>query len=466
MPIDDPELLRRYAETGSEEAFAELVRRRIGLVYSVALRHTRDTHRAEDVTQAVFAALARKAGELSRRPVLLGWLYRSAQFAASDAVRVAVRRQTRGQEAHTMQQIASETPDPEWEKLRPVLDEALNEMDERDRDAVLLRYFDNQPFAAIGARLRLSENAARMRVDRALEKLHAALSRRGVTSTAAALGAALAVPAGATVPAGLATSVAGAAMAGAAGAVTAGGTAAGWLTFMGMTKLQLVITGALAVAGATGYVVQGETNAALRQEIAALQAPLPELAALRTENQRLISAQREVEELRRDDVELKRLEQRVVEVKQAGVEKARIERARKQVSLRQSLEAGLREKDRRAQLEVDRMNEEGNALVAAYKQIEERAKAPDLAPDARTFLKQQGERLLAEITAKQREVREFIDNARKAMKAEAAQLPPAPGAGAFELSPGSPEVRRIPGAASVPGRIELAPSPKPGASSP
>lgn len=85
---DESELLRRYADERAEAAFAEIVRRRIELVYSVAWRHTRDAHRAEDVTQAVFTALARKAMELSRRPVLVGWLYRSAQFAASDAVRV------------------------------------------------------------------------------------------------------------------------------------------------------------------------------------------------------------------------------------------------------------------------------------------------------------------------------------------------------------------------------------------
>src|SRR5215216_2464412 len=120
---EDAELLRRYAEEKSEKAFAELVHRRIGLVYSVALRHTHDASCAEEVTQAVFTALARKAGVLARRAVLVGWLYRSAQFAASDAVRAARRRQVREQEAHIMQQIAQEGAEPNWEKLQPVLDE-------------------------------------------------------------------------------------------------------------------------------------------------------------------------------------------------------------------------------------------------------------------------------------------------------------------------------------------------------
>src|SRR5256885_2316272 len=103
---EDSDLLREYASTGSEVAFAELVRRRIGLVYSVALRQTRgDVHRAEDATQAVFADLARKAGELSRRPVLAGWFYRSAQFAAAGLMRAERRRQHREQEAQMMEDV-------------------------------------------------------------------------------------------------------------------------------------------------------------------------------------------------------------------------------------------------------------------------------------------------------------------------------------------------------------------------
>ena len=94
--IEDSELLRRYAEDRSEAAFAELVKRRVGLVYSVAVRQCGgDAHLAEDVTQRVFSDLARKAAELAARPVLSGWLYRSAQFAASDVVRSERRRRCR-----------------------------------------------------------------------------------------------------------------------------------------------------------------------------------------------------------------------------------------------------------------------------------------------------------------------------------------------------------------------------------
>src|SRR5688572_15017061 len=102
--VEDSELLRRYAQTGAQDAFAELVRRRVGLVYSVALRRTHgDRHRAEDATQAVFTDLARKAAALSHLPVLAGWLYRSAQFAAAGLVRAEQRRLAREQEAYLME---------------------------------------------------------------------------------------------------------------------------------------------------------------------------------------------------------------------------------------------------------------------------------------------------------------------------------------------------------------------------
>jgi len=123
-PADD-ELLRRYVSAGSEAAFAELVRRRIGLVYSVALRQTHgDRHRAEDATQAVFTDLARKARALMQRPVLAGWLYRSAQFAAAGLIRAERRRNVHEREAHMMQEILDQDmPRPDWERLRPVLDQ-------------------------------------------------------------------------------------------------------------------------------------------------------------------------------------------------------------------------------------------------------------------------------------------------------------------------------------------------------
>jgi len=265
---DDAELLRRYAEQRSEAAFAELVRRHLNLVYSAAVRLTRgDTHRAEDVVQMVFTDLARKAAALSRRPVLAGWLYTSTHYATAKILRTEQRRQTREQEAQAMHELLSNAaPEADWDRLRPVLDAAMRELDERDREAVLLRFFEGRGFAEVGAKLNLTENAARMRVDRALDKLRVRLSEHGVTSTAAALAVVLASQAVAASPVGLAASVTSTALAGAA----ASGSAWAVLQFIAMNKLQIGIASTVIVAAGTGAVLQQQTNAQLQREIEAL----------------------------------------------------------------------------------------------------------------------------------------------------------------------------------------------------
>jgi RNA polymerase sigma factor (sigma-70 family) len=187
----DSVLLARYAGAGDEAAFAELVRRHLGLVYHVAVRQTGgQAHVAEEVAQVVFTRLARKAGALAGHQALAGWLHTATRHVAHETLRAERRRRAREQEVAIMEE------NPErghgggavWAELRPVIDEALGALDERDREAVLLRYFAGLSHAAVGARLAVSENAARMRVERALEKLQVQLARRGVTSTAAALG--------------------------------------------------------------------------------------------------------------------------------------------------------------------------------------------------------------------------------------------------------------------------------------
>jgi RNA polymerase sigma factor (sigma-70 family) len=227
---DDLTLLRRYAETGSQSAFRALVERHLGLVHHAALRQLGgDAHRARDVAQCVFADLARKAPTLARRPVVLtGWLHTATRHACARIRRAEHRRRRRETEAARMNPVddhsgpAPSTPDrasADWEKLRPVIDEALHALSERDRDAVLLRFFEGRAYAEIGARLALSEDAARRRVDRGLDQLRAVLARRGVASTASALGLALGAQAGLAPPAGLAAAVSAAALA----QVTAGG---------------------------------------------------------------------------------------------------------------------------------------------------------------------------------------------------------------------------------------------------
>ncbi len=329
MP-EDAELLRRYAATGAEADFAEIVRRHVNLVYSCALRQVNgDAHLAQDVTQLVFTDLARKAGAIASHRVLAGWLFTSTRFAAAKVVRGERRRHAREAEAHLMDELSRDPAAPlDWARVRPVLDEVLGELGDSDREAILLRFFEGRDFASVGARLNVTDNTARMRVERALEKVRARLERRGVKSTGAALAAALAHQAVVAAPAGLAVSVTGAALAGsgvAAGAAATGGIIA---AFMSMTKLHVGITSALAVAGATGFALQAQSNAALREEVAALRQENASLAAVRAENLQLARANAEVADLKRDDVELKRLSDETAAMQGRLQQVARAEQAR------------------------------------------------------------------------------------------------------------------------------------------
>ncbi len=330
MPTD-AELLRAYADEKSEPAFGELVRRHVNLVYSVALRQCGgDAYLAEDVAQRVFTDLARKARPLSGHAVLGGWLYRSTQFAASDVVRAERRRRAREQEAHAMHEISrpeSAAGDAEWQKLALVLDQAIGELSAPDRDAVVLRFFEGRRFAEIGATLRLTDDAARMRVERALDKLRALLERRGVTSTSAVLAAALANQAVLAAPAGLVASVTGVALAGAMVVRNAASTGA-WAALMSMKKLQVGIAGALALAGTAGFLVETKSNAALRNEVASLRLENAAIATLRASNLKLARASAEVANMRGDDAELARLGEEPAELKTRLQQVTRAERRR------------------------------------------------------------------------------------------------------------------------------------------
>lgn len=304
--MDDAQLLRRYAETADQAAFATLVERRLPLVYSAALRQVGgDAHLARDVAQSVFADLARKAEALAGRPVLAGWLYTSACYAAAKIVRAEQRRRRREQEATAMDELTrSDAPPADWAALRGVIDAAMRELKERDREAVLLRFFENRGFAEIGERLRLGENGARMRVERALDKLHAALARRGIRSSAAALGAVLAAEAVAAAPGGLASAIAAAAP-----AASAAGGAAGLL--MSVTKLQWAAGAVVLAAGVLTGVVQQRANAALERDVAGLRAVADEIDAEHRRLRAPSAGSDERERLRAEADELPELQRRL-----------------------------------------------------------------------------------------------------------------------------------------------------------
>ena len=290
---DDGQLLQEFGREGSETAFGELVTRHIDLVYSAALRVAGgDSALAQDVTQTVFVDLARKARSLPQEMVLAGWLYRHSWYTAAKMVRTERRRQTRERTAMEMRALDDNTGSP-WDLVAPLLDEGMNQLSAADRDAIVLRFFKQQDFRAIGAVFGVSEDTAQKRVSRALEKLRAILTKRGAALTAAALGSVLAADAVVAAPAGLAVSVTTAALAGAATAGT--GLSLTTMKIMAMTKLQIGVAGAILIAGiATPLVLQHqslsrmrEQNNRVREENQSLQQQVSQLAQLAAENQRL-----------------------------------------------------------------------------------------------------------------------------------------------------------------------------------
>lgn len=190
--MDDWRLLRQYVEQNSQAAFATLTRRYTDLVYSVCRRELSDAGLAEDVTQAVFLILARKASTLRRGVVLSGWLFQTARFAAKNAgTRERRRRHYEQEAAQAMQREQTSQENALWNSLEPSLNSALGRLGAADRDAVLVRYVEDRSLAETGAALGVSEDAARKRVSRALEKLRRLLGKEGMIVSGAALAALL-----------------------------------------------------------------------------------------------------------------------------------------------------------------------------------------------------------------------------------------------------------------------------------
>ena len=310
--LNDHELLAEYAHSGSEAAFAALVERYVNLVYSAALRFTGNPHHAQEITQAVFVTLAGKAGGLRRSVVVPGWLYQTARLTAANFVKSEIRRQKREQEAY-MQSTLNEPEAPPWEQVAPLLDEAMGCLGETDRNAVVLRYFENRTAEETGTLLKLTAAAAHKRVERALEKLRKFFSKRNVTVGMGGLGVLISANAVQSAPTGLATAISAAAISGTAISTATLITAT---TTIAMTTIQkTIIVAALAAAVGTGiYAVhQGGQLRGQIQSLEDQQAPLTaqiqqleqgrnrasnQLAALQAENARLKSGSNTTELLK------------------------------------------------------------------------------------------------------------------------------------------------------------------------
>jgi RNA polymerase sigma factor (sigma-70 family) len=275
----DAQLLRHYAVEKSEPAFGEVVHRHADLVYSAALRQVGSQDLAGEIAQRVFIDLARKARSLAGRVredgSLAGWLYRATRYAALNLLREERRRHARERQVMPELDSASESS-PDWNSVSPLLDEAISGLDEQEREALLLRFFKNQDFHAVGAAIGVSDDTAQKRVTRSLEKLRVALQRRGVTTSAAALSAALASHAVQAAPAGLAAAWISASL---AHATAGGGAMIALIKLMSMTKLQLglsaIVVGGLAATVALQHQNEsklGGENQALRRQMAGLAA--------------------------------------------------------------------------------------------------------------------------------------------------------------------------------------------------
>jgi RNA polymerase sigma factor (sigma-70 family) len=260
--LADNELLRGYWTDRSESAFAELVRRHAALVYAAALRQLNgDADLALDVTQIVFTDLARKAGSVFKHRSIAGWLYTSARFAAAKLARSEQRRQTREQEAFAMNS-PDIMPEPAPARLRLVIEDAMHELDEDDREAVLLRYFEGRDFKSVGSCLGISDAAARKRVIRAIERLRGVLEQRGISSSESALAAALSGAAALTIPGDLHASILSSAL---AASVQATPPITSTLFQVTPMKTALLLTG-LVVGLGTATLLQRSSAARLRAE--------------------------------------------------------------------------------------------------------------------------------------------------------------------------------------------------------
>ena len=250
MTIDDMQLVQQYARCKSEEAFAALVARHVSLVYSVAFRQVRDAHLAEEITQTVFIILARKAGSLNSRTVISGWLCQTARFASAKALTMRRRRQEREQEAY-MQSIVNESESDAWMQIAPLLDTAMAHLGEKDHNALVLRFFEGRNFKAVSAALGTTEAGAKMRVNRALEKLRKFFTKRGLTFSAAVIAGAISAHSVQAAPIGLATSVTLAAVKGTTVATSTLTLIETTLKLMAWTKLKTaVVVGAMAIMAA------------------------------------------------------------------------------------------------------------------------------------------------------------------------------------------------------------------------
>jgi RNA polymerase sigma factor (sigma-70 family) len=256
---DDNALLNEYVKSHSDEAFAGLVTRHINLVYSVALRQASNPSHAEEIAQAVFIILAKKAASLRHEKALSSWLFQTTRLTANNFIRSEMRRHRREQEAY-MQSLFNESGDAIWQEIGPALDDAVDALSAGDRQAILLRYYEGRSLRDVGVILGVSKDASEKRVARALEKLRKNFFKRGLPSAAAAIVGSISTNSVHAAPAGLVTSVTAIAIKGAAVPSSTLILTETTLKLMAWTKLKTAI-----VVGAAALLVAGTATVTLQQ---------------------------------------------------------------------------------------------------------------------------------------------------------------------------------------------------------
>jgi RNA polymerase sigma factor (sigma-70 family) len=344
---DSQHLLADYRRNGSDAIFRELVSRYVDLVYSTALRLVEgDTHRAEDVTQTVFVDLARQARTLPAEVRLGGWLHRHTCFVAANTLRGERRRQSRERQAAEMNALQNQSA-ADFSQLAPLLDEAINELGEADRTAILLRFFEQQDFRAVGQALGSNEDAARMRVTRALEKLEEFLKRRGFTTSAASLGVVLTANAVQAAPVGLVVTIStAAALAGTTSSIATQAT----MNWLNLKSISAIVVAAVAAGTGTHLVQKRETD------------------RLRSENQNLVAQQEQLTGER--DTALAAAAGKDGELQQPQKDKSELLRLRGEVGLL-----------RRQTKDLEKLRDENRQLRAAQASVNQPAEQPAADPE-------------------------------------------------------------------------------------
>jgi RNA polymerase sigma factor (sigma-70 family) len=304
--LSDAQLLREFAARGNDAAFREIVLRHTDLIYSAALRQVNSPDSAADIAQSVFTDLARKADEVAEKfsadASLAGWLFRSTRFAALNHLRDTHRR--RAHERQAMEQLLTNSESAaDWTQIAPLLDEAMDTLNDDDRDALLLRFFKNKNLREVGEQLKISDDAAQKRVSRAVEKLREFFTKRKITMGASGLTILISANAVQAAPIGLVAKFFATAL---AGKTISTSTVIAATKTIAMTTLQkTLVVAALTAAIGTG-IYQAHQVSQLREQVQSLQqaqSPLNEqLAQLQHERD---DATNQLAGLRAENVQLK-----------------------------------------------------------------------------------------------------------------------------------------------------------------